>query len=94
MGSTHRTTHSQDGTDQRVIQRRIFEHVMTLLEHQQGFRLFIDGKAGCGETTLVNAICDLLRSQQKIVLATATSAFAAQLYPGGKTVHSTFKVCI
>ncbi|RXW13239.1 hypothetical protein EST38_g12616 [Candolleomyces aberdarensis] len=33
-----------------------------------------------------------LRAARKIVLATATSAFAAQLYEGGRTTHSTFKV--
>jgi hypothetical protein len=53
---------------------------------------FIDGKAGSGKMFLVNAICDMLRSKELILLATATSAFAAQLYPGGRTTHSTLKV--
>ncbi|KAH9929311.1 DNA helicase Pif1 like protein, partial [Amylocystis lapponica] len=53
---------------------------------------FVDGKAGRGKTYLVNAICTKLRSLGRIVLPTATSGFAAQLYPGGKTTHSTFRV--
>ena len=28
----------------------------------------------------------------QIELPTATTAFAAQLYPGGRTIHSTIKV--
>ena len=30
----------------------------------------------------------------QIILPTATSAFAAQLYAGGRTTHSMFKVCL
>jgi chromosomal replication initiation ATPase DnaA len=55
---------------------------------------FIDGKAGCGKTLLVNTICNSLLLLDFIVLPTATSAFAAQLYPGGQITHSTLKVNI
>lgn len=54
--------------------------------------VFIDGRAGRGKTFLVNALCDKLRSEGLIVLPTATAAFAAQLYAGGRTTHSVFKV--
>ena len=54
--------------------------------------LFIDGKAGRGKTFLVNTLCDWVRGQGHVVLPTATSAFAAQLYEGGRTTHSIFKV--
>ena len=54
--------------------------------------MFIDGKAGCGKTFLVNTLCAWVRAVGRIALPTATSAFAAQLYPGGHTTHSTFGV--
>ncbi|KAJ6538259.1 hypothetical protein DFH09DRAFT_895923, partial [Mycena vulgaris] len=55
--------------------------------------VFIDGKAGRGKTTLVNALCDnlKLRSIGRIVIPTGTAAFAAQLYPSGRTPQSAFK---
>jgi hypothetical protein len=72
-------------------QQEIYLEVQCLLESHDTLCFFIDGKAGCGKTTLMNTICDILQSQGNIILATATSAFAAQLYAGRRT-HSTFKV--
>jgi hypothetical protein len=72
-------------------QRDIYDTVMHHILCNRGLRLYIDGKAGRGKTFLVSALCNATRSLGKIVLATATSAFAAQLYPGGRTTHSTFK---
>ena len=72
----------------------IFEIVWNAVQWNQPLCIFIDGKAGRGKTYLVNALCSQVRGHEKIVLATATSAFAAQLYPGGRTTHSTFKVRI
>ncbi|KAH9847639.1 DNA helicase Pif1 like protein, partial [Lenzites betulinus] len=73
-------------------QYQIYTEIMDAVAHRRPFRAFVDGKAGRGKTFLVNAICNELRSAGRIVLPTATSAFAAQLYPGGKTTHSVFKV--
>ena len=70
----------------------IFNMVVNAVLSNLPLLLFIDGKAGRGKTFLVNAICDHLRSLGRIVLPTATSGYAAQLYPGGRTTHSTFKV--
>lgn len=75
-------------------QRRIFDKVISAIHHNRPLLLFVDGKAGRGKTFLINTICDELRSQGKIVIPTATSAFAAQLYSGGRTAHSAFKVCL
>lgn len=75
-------------------QYHIYTEVIRAVDTGRPLRAFVDGKAGRGKTFLVNAICDKLRSLGRIVLPTATSGFAAQLYPGGKTTHSTFKVCI
>jgi hypothetical protein len=74
-------------------QEAIFAEIWTAVCSEQPLLLFVDGKAGVGKTFLINAICDKVRSHNLIVLPTATSAFAAQLYQGGRTVHSTFKVC-
>jgi hypothetical protein len=73
-------------------QRSIFLDVADAFQSSRPLLIFIDGKAGRGKTFLVNAICDYIRSQRRIVLPTATSAFAALLYPGGRTTHSAFKV--
>jgi hypothetical protein len=73
-------------------QRAIFESVWNALESNHPLCIFVDGKAGRGKTFLVNALCSQVRGHGGIVLATATSGFAAQLYPGGRTTHSTFKV--
>jgi hypothetical protein len=75
-------------------QRRIYERIMDSIQHNQPLCLFIDGKAGRGKTFLINTICEALRARGKIVIPTATSAFAAQLYAGGRTTHSAFKVIL
>ncbi|OBZ77825.1 ATP-dependent DNA helicase PIF1, partial [Grifola frondosa] len=73
-------------------QTEIFDHISSAIDAQRGLCAFVDGKAGRGKTFLIDALCCALRAQSKIVLATATSAFAAQIYDGGRTTHSTFKV--
>jgi len=73
-------------------QRHIFLRVQHAISNNEPLLLFVDGKAGCGKTFLVNTLCAWVRSIGRITLPTATSAFAAQLYPGGRTAHSTFGV--
>jgi ABC-type transport system involved in cytochrome c biogenesis ATPase subunit len=73
-------------------QRAIFAHIMQVINSGEQLLAYIDGRAGRGKTYLINAVISLLRSRQAIVIPTATSAFAAQLYPGGRTTHSAFKV--
>jgi hypothetical protein len=70
----------------------IFDRIINAVDTYSSLLLFIDGKAGRGKTYLLNAVCDKLHSSGIIVLPTAISAFAAQLYKGGRTTHSTFKV--
>jgi len=74
-------------------QRDIFSWVQCAILNNEPLLMFVDGKAGRGKTFLVNTLCAWVRSVRKIALPTATSAFAAQLYPGGRTTHSTFGVC-
>jgi len=73
-------------------QLQIYHVIMTAITQQKQLLAFIDGRAGRGKTFLINAICDSIRAKGKIILPTATSAFAAQLYPGGRTLHSLLKV--
>jgi hypothetical protein len=75
-------------------QRFIYDVIITAVIENMPLYIFIDGKAGTGKTYLIQTICDKIRSLGRIVLPTATSAFAAQHYQGGRTTHSTFKVCI
>ena len=74
-------------------QSRLFSKVVAAIDEKRPLSLFVDGKAGTGKTHVIKTICSFLRSKQKIVIATASSAFAALLYDGGRTAHSTFKVC-
>jgi hypothetical protein len=74
-------------------QRLIFDEIMYAVHNNLPLRMFIDGKAGRGKTYLIQALCDRLRSMYRIVIPTATSAFAAHHYQGGRTTHSAFKVC-
>lgn len=73
-------------------QRNIYYNIIDAVENGYQQLVFVDGQAGRGKTYLVNAVCDQLRSRGSIVLPTATAAYAAQLYRGGRTTHSAFKV--
>ena len=73
-------------------QRELFDNVISAVNNATSLCVFLDGKAGTGKTHVIRAICSQLRALQKIVIATATSAFAAQLYDGGRTTHSAFRV--
>lgn len=73
-------------------QRDIFLQAQHAISNNEPLLLFVDGKAGRGKTFLVSTLCAWVRSVGRIALPTATSAFAAQLYPGGRTTHSTFGV--
>lgn len=75
-------------------QQDIFLRVQQAVSNNEPLLMFIDGKAGRGKTFLVNVLCAWVRAEGRIALPTATSAFAAQLYPGGRTTHSTFGVCV
>ena len=75
-------------------QRLAYDTIANSVQLKRPLTLFIEGKAGTGKTTIITTLCDALRATNQIVLPTATSAFAAQLYSGGRTTHSTFKVCL
>jgi len=62
--------------------------------NEQATPLLCWRKSRSGETFVINAICDKVRSLNIIILPTIMSAFAAQLYPGGRTTYSMFKVSL
>ena len=54
--------------------------------------MFLDAPGSTGKTYLINLILSKIRSQGKIVLATASSGIAAILLQSGRTLHVTFKI--
>jgi hypothetical protein len=53
---------------------------------------YIDGRAGRGKTYCLYPLIGALRKARKIVLISASSAFAAKNYPGERTVHYTYGI--
>ncbi|KAJ7699159.1 hypothetical protein B0H16DRAFT_1242049, partial [Mycena metata] len=47
----------------------------------------VDGRAGRGKTYVLYAIIGALRKMNEIVLVSASSAFDAKNYPGGRIAH-------
>jgi hypothetical protein len=47
----------------------------------------LDGRAGRGKTYCLYPLIGALRKENRIVLISASSAFAAKNYPGGRTFH-------
>jgi hypothetical protein len=74
--------------EQRVAFDRILHSVLS--DDKQPF--FVIGAAGAGKTFLYNTLCHAVRSRSLVALCVAYSGIAAQLLPGGRTAHSTFKI--
>jgi nucleoside-triphosphatase THEP1 len=49
--------------------------------------IHVDGRAGRGKTYVLYPVIGALRKVGDIVLLSASSAFAAKNYPGGRTTH-------
>ena len=73
-------------------QLEIYNAVTSAVREDRQLLAFVDGKGGRGKTFVLKTICDYVRSTGRLFLPAATSAFAAQNYEGGRTVHSVFKV--
>ena len=67
----------------------MFLQVKQVVLNVKPLSLFVNGKAGHKNFFLVNTLCAWVQAIRGITLPTATSASAAQLYPGGCTTHST-----
>ncbi|XP_040381099.1 uncharacterized protein LOC121054713 [Oryza brachyantha] len=74
--------------DQLVVFHAIVSRVVA---GSPGF-FFVSGHGGTGKIFLWNTIVAKLRSQNKIVLAVASSGVASLLLPKGRTAHSRFKI--
>jgi hypothetical protein len=68
------------------------EEIMSTINTEQGGLFFADALGGIGKTFLYRALLGTVHSQNKIVVATATSGVATPIMPGGRTAHSCFKI--
>ena len=68
-------------------QRAAFDEIISAIETAQGRVFFVDGPGGTGKTYLYKALLVKIHSQNKIVVATATSGVAASILPRGRTAH-------
>ncbi|AQL07138.1 hypothetical protein ZEAMMB73_Zm00001d047628 [Zea mays] len=73
-------------------QKSAYEKILSVVDTSNGGVFFVDGPGGTGKTYLYKALLVVLRSQDKIAVATATSGVAASIMPGGRTAHSRFKI--
>ncbi|XP_062017408.1 uncharacterized protein LOC133733784 [Rosa rugosa] len=69
-----------------------YNSIISAIECHDNAIFFVDGPGGTGKTYLYRALLASLRSNDHIVLATATSGIAATILPGGRTTHSRFKI--
>jgi hypothetical protein len=65
---------------------------MSSVDTKDGVLFFVDGRGGTRKTYLYKALLSTIRSQKKIIMATATSGVAASIMSGGRTAHSCFKI--
>jgi hypothetical protein len=73
-------------------QRTVYDEIMSSVDTEDGGLFFVDGPDRIGKTYLYRALLATIRSQKKIVVATATSGVAASILPSGRTAHSRFKI--
>ncbi|ONM53820.1 hypothetical protein ZEAMMB73_Zm00001d019863 [Zea mays] len=73
-------------------QKSAYEKILSVVDTSNGGVFFVDGPGGTGKTYLYKALLAVLRSQDKIAVATTTSGVAASIMPGGRTAHSRFKI--
>ncbi|KAG5532702.1 hypothetical protein RHGRI_027111 [Rhododendron griersonianum] len=71
-----------------------FNDILEAVTFEKPMSFFIDGPGGTGKTFLYPSLLAVVRSQNLIALATATSGVAASILPNGRTAHSRFKIPI
>ncbi|XP_027169229.1 uncharacterized protein LOC113768927 [Coffea eugenioides] len=72
------------------LQKYAYDIILQACFTSQGHSFFIDGPGGTGKTFLYRSLLATLRSQGYI----ATSGIVASILPGGRIVHSRFKIPI
>jgi ATP-dependent DNA helicase PIF1 len=75
-------------------QMATYKTIMSTVDSPNGDVFFIDGPGGTGKTFIYTTLLGTIRSQDKIVITTATSGVAASIMPGKWTAHSRFKIPI
>jgi nucleoside-triphosphatase THEP1 len=68
-------------------QLNIYNRIMHIATMENPPPVHVDGRAGRGKTYVLYPIIGAMRKTDQIVLVTASSAFAAKNYPGGRTTH-------
>lgn len=69
-------------------QKVVLDYIMEKIASNTGALLFVDAPGGNGKTFLINIILSIIRSENKIALAVASSGIAATLPRVGRTAHS------
>ncbi|KAL6124784.1 hypothetical protein ACLB2K_077293 [Fragaria x ananassa] len=69
-----------------------YNSIISAIKCHENAIFFVDGPGGTGKTYLYRALLANLRSNDHIVLATASSGIVATILPGGRTAHSRFKI--
>ena len=75
-------------------QREVFDTIMNAVKEETPLQLFVDARAGCGKTFVLNGVLDAVRSLEPggcVALAMATTGIAANLLHMGRTFHSRMK---
>ncbi|UYV79262.1 hypothetical protein LAZ67_17001830 [Cordylochernes scorpioides] len=73
-------------------QRRVFDAVLAKINLSQPIIIFLDAPGGIGKTFLLNLLLAMVRKEQNIAIAVASSGIAATLLAGGRTAHSVLKL--
>jgi hypothetical protein len=68
-------------------QHTVYDRIMEMTTMDNPRPIHIDGRAGRGKTYVLYPIIGALRKMDEIILLSASSAFAAKNYPGGRTTH-------
>ncbi|XP_028944574.2 uncharacterized protein [Malus domestica] len=75
-------------------QKIVYDSVIEVVDGNKPGLFFVHGHGGTGKTFLWTTIIAKIRSENRIVLAVASSGIASLLLPGGRTAHSRFKMPI
>ncbi|UYV66800.1 hypothetical protein LAZ67_4002883, partial [Cordylochernes scorpioides] len=73
-------------------QRRVFDAVLARINLSQPIIIFLGEPGGIGKTFPLNLLFAMVRKEQNITIAVASSGTAATLLAGGRTAHSVLKL--
>ncbi|XP_014767446.1 uncharacterized protein LOC106867169 [Octopus bimaculoides] len=73
-------------------QLQAYTTIINSVRQRDGRIFFLDAPGGTGKTFITKILLAEVRQHQDIAVAVDSSGIAATLLPGGRTVHSTFKL--